>query len=151
LDSSASVAAIPCDDTGGGSPILNSPGLVVSQFDVPDSAFFVANMLGDPENDLSFLDSFEDVDSPFEVPGSTPFIANQLSDFTEPMEDDPVPALWNTNQLPLDVDLQARVPSDRMHAEGKKIADVPPSLTTAQEQRLHKNRLFTTKIRNIPE
>jgi hypothetical protein len=59
--------------------------------------------------------------------------------------------MWNTNQLPPDVDLQARIPLERMHAEGKKVPDVPPSLTTAQKQRLLKNRLFTTKIRNIPK
>jgi hypothetical protein len=65
--------------------------------------------------------------------------------------EDPVPDMWNTNQLPPDVDLHARIPPERMHAEEKKVPDVPPSLTTAQEQRLLKNRLFTTKIRNIPE
>jgi hypothetical protein len=61
------------------------------------------------------------------------------------------PSVWDSTKLPRDIDLQAAIPAGRLHAEGKRIENVFQALSASQSQRVAKNRLFNSKIRNLPE
>jgi hypothetical protein len=55
---------------------------------------------------------------------------------------------WRSDWLPDPLDLHAAIPSHRFHVEGVKVSTKPSSLSREQLQCLHKNRLYSSAIRD---
>jgi hypothetical protein len=58
---------------------------------------------------------------------------------------------WDANRLPDNLDLDAPLRRDQLHADGKRFPNVPASFSPLQVQCITKSRLFTTPIRSQME
>jgi hypothetical protein len=124
-------------------------------------------------NGFSFLEPHEDIPSSPGVHDSVPSVVEPLVDTIgedpetrtydlandsfslEPRGDiassPGLPFVWDSEKFPTDINLQAAIPPGRLHAEGKRIKNVPQALSASRLQRVAKICLFNSKIRNLPE